>query len=182
MRRMTSFISLGLAGLLVAAVLTASQNQVFDLSTILSSSWEGSTPGNSLKLEIRSVPTDPSHQFDLFLQVTGAYQGTNVRQQGLVRLESQGRGVYLGYVPHFDPAVTALSPDAARFNEREADAACGFNLKTKGDGFVGETVGSTCVRAMRGAMGKWTIEVEPGSMRIRNVESGETLRFKRVSK
>jgi hypothetical protein len=35
---------------------------------------------------------------------------------------------------------------------------------------------------MRGAVGKWTIEVEPGSIRIRNVKSGETLRFKRVSK
>jgi hypothetical protein len=35
---------------------------------------------------------------------------------------------------------------------------------------------------MRGALKKWTVEIEPGSMRIRNVESGETLRFKRVSK
>jgi hypothetical protein len=52
----------------------------------------------------------------------------------------------------------------------------------KGDGFYGETVGSTCARAIRGALGKWTFEVEPGSMRIRNTASGETLRFKRVEK
>jgi hypothetical protein len=47
---------------------------------------------------------------------------------------------------------------------------------------VGETPGSTCALAMRGAIGKWTIEIEPGSIRIREVKSGETLRFTRVSK
>ena len=31
-------------------------------------------------------------------------------------------------------------------------------------GQSGETVGSTCLRAIRGATGKWTIEVEPGSI------------------
>jgi hypothetical protein len=36
--------------------------------------------------------------------------------------------------------------------------------------------------ALRGAVGKWTVEIEPGSIRVREVKSGETLRFKRVSK
>jgi len=174
-----------LAAALLAATFTlagASANAVFDLSSMLSGSFQGSTPGNELKLTIRSVTTDPSHLYDLYLQVMGKYQGTNVRQQGLIRLESQGNGVYFGYIPHFDATVSSMSPDAARFTESEANAACGLAMEPKGDGFIGETVGSTCVRAIRGAFGKWTVEVEPGSMRIRNVKSGETLRFKRVSK
>jgi len=174
-----------LAAALLAATFPlagASSNSVFDLSSMLSGSFQGSTPGNELKLTIRSVTTDPSHLYDLYLQVMGKYQGTNVRQQGLIRLESQGNGVYFGYIPHFDATVSSMSPDAARFTESEANAACGLVMEPKGDGFIGETVGSTCVRAIRGAFGKWTVEVEPGSMRIRNVKSGETLRFKRVSK
>jgi hypothetical protein len=35
---------------------------------------------------------------------------------------------------------------------------------------------------MRGAVGKWSLEVEPGNLRVRNVDSGETLRFQRVGK
>ena len=160
----------------------ANQNQVFELSSMLSGTFQGSTPGNDLRLTIRSATTDPSHLYDLYVQVSGKYQGNNVRQQGLIRLESQGNGVYVGYIPHFDPTVSPLSANVARFSESEANAACGLVAEPKGDGFMGETVGSTCARAIRGALGKWTIEVEPGSLRIRNVKSGETLRFKRVSK
>jgi hypothetical protein len=165
-----------------AAARPASENQVVDLTTMLGGTWEGVTPGNSLRLNIQSVTTDPSHPYDLFLLVAGSFQGTNVRQGGLIRLESQGRSVYFGFIPHFDPTVTALSPNAARFTAEEANAACGFHLKPVGDGFEGEAVGSTCARAMRGAVGKWTIQTEPGSIRLQEAKSGETLRFRRVSK
>jgi len=172
-----------LATLLTVLPLSAATvNQVFDLSSILSGTWEGSTPGNNLRLSIRSVTTDPSHPYDLFLSVSGRFEGSNVRQQGLIRLESQGKAVYFGYIPHFDPVVTSLSPDVARFSESEANAACGFNMVPKGDGFGGETTGSSCAIAMRGATGKWFIDVEPGSIRLQEAKSGETLRFKRVSK
>jgi hypothetical protein len=167
---------------LAAPARPATQSQVFDLTTMLSGTWEGATPGNTLRLNIRSVTTDPSHPYDLFLAVSGRFQETNVRQQGLIRLEPQGRSVYFGYIPHFDPTVSSLSPNAARFTSEEANAACGFHMKPRGDGFVGETTGSSCARAMRGAHSKWTIEVEPGSIRLQDSKSGETLRFKRVSK
>jgi len=174
-----------IAAVLLAATIplaAATSNPEIELSQMLSGTFRGSTPGNDLTLTIRSVTTDPSHLYDLYLQASGKYQGTNVRQQGLIRLESQGKSVYFGYIPHFDPTVSSMSASAARFSEEEANAACDLVMEPKGDGFDGETVGSTCVRAIRGAFGKWTIEVEPGSMRIRNVKSGETLRFKRVSK
>jgi hypothetical protein len=174
-----------IAAALLAATLpiaAASNNPEIDLSRMLSGIFRGSTPGNDLTLTIRSVTTDPSHLYDLYVQVSGQYQGENVRQQGLIRLESQGKSVYFGYIPHFDPTVSSMSANAARFSEEEANAACGLVMDAKGDGFAGETVGTTCARAIRGAIGKWTIEVEPGSMRIRNSKSGETLRFKRVEK
>jgi len=50
-------------------------------------------------------------------------------------------------------------------------------------GFAGDTLGSTtCALAMRGANGKWSVELEPGSVRLRNTSSGETLRFKQTGK
>lgn len=183
----TTRVTIFAAALLVAtlplgAATGAGNNQPYELSSMLSGMWQGSTPGNELQLQIRSATTDPSHLYDLYLQVSGKYQGQNIRQQGLIRLEPQGKSVYFGYIPHFDPTVSALSTDVARFTEEEANAACGLVMDPKGDGFAGETVGSTCARAIRGALGKWTIEIEPGSIRIRNVKTGETLRFKKVGK
>ena len=35
---------------------------------------------------------------------------------------------------------------------------------------------------MRGAIGKWSVELEPGSIRVRSVETGETLRFTQTQK
>jgi hypothetical protein len=126
---------------------------------------------------------DPNHPYDFFLTVTGQFETENIRQQGMIRLEQQGDNVYFTYIPHFDTSVTALSQDAGRFNERELSSACSFTLAPRGDGFVGNTLGAaTCALAMRGAVGKWSLELEPGNLRIRNVDSGETLRFQRVGK
>jgi hypothetical protein len=179
----TSLKKIALGAVLAAAVpLGAANNPVFEVASILSGTFKGSTPGNELRLDLRPVTTDREHLYDLFLECSGKYQGVNVRRQGLVRLETQGGKVYLGYIPHFDPTVSALSPEATRFSESEANAACGLTLIPRGDGFAGETPGSTCAAAMRGALGKWTVEIEPGSIRLREVKSGETLRFTRVSK
>ena len=184
MRRLAIPVLLAAAGLLAGGVSIAapSGTQVFDLATILSGTFQGSTPGNDLRLDLRPVATDTQHPYDLFLEVTGKFQGQNVRRQGLVRLELQGKDVYFGYIPHFDATVTSMSADATRFTDSEANAACGFHLAPRGDGFAGETSGSTCAFALRGAAGKWAVELEPGSILLRDTKSGETLRFKRVSK
>jgi hypothetical protein len=179
----STFKTLALAvTLAVALPLTAADSPVFGVASILSGTFKGTTPGNELRLDLRSVTTDSDHPYDMFLECAGKYQGVNVRRQGLIRLESQGGKVYLGYIPHFDATVSSLSPEVTRFTESEANAACGLTLVPRGDGFMGETPGSTCAAAMRGALGKWTIEIEPGSIRLREVKSGETLRFSRVSK
>jgi hypothetical protein len=172
-----------LAATLAASPALASEDRLYDIAKILSGTFEGSTPGNHLRLDIRNLPSDPQHLYDYFVAVTGKFEDDNVHQQGVIRLERQGKDVYFTYIPHFDPTITSLSQEAGRFTERELTSACSFVMKPVGDGFGGETLGSTsCALAMRGAIGKWTLELEPGNMRIRNVESGETLRFKQVGK
>lgn len=180
---------IGLLAILVAALMALpatgraqTANRASDLAAILSGTFQGSTPGNDLRLDLKPIPTDTEHLYDLFLEVSGKYQGGVVRRQGVLRLETQGQHAYVGYIPHFDQTVTALSPNAARFTDEEAGAACGFTLDPRGDGFAGETSGSTCAFALRGARGKWSVEVEPGSIRLREVTTGETLRFRRLGK
>lgn len=193
MKKVSLSRKLTLPALLAAAVVAllvsgqasraaASSNPALDLAQILSGTFQGTTPGNELRLDLRPVTTDSEHPYDLFLEVAGKYQGQNVRRQGVVRMETAGKDVYFGYVPHFDPTVTSMSADAARFTPSETNAACGFHLKPVGDGFTGETSGSSCAIALRGVVGKWTVELEPGGIRLRSAESGETLRFRRVSK
>jgi len=161
----------------------ASSDKVYDIAAILSNTFEGSTPGNHLTLDLRPIVVDPNHPHDLFLVVSGQFENDNIRQQGMIRLEQQGDDVYFTYIPHFSPQVTALSNEAGHFTERELSSACSFTVAPRGDGFVGNTLGSTtCALAIRGAVGKWSLELEPGNLRIRNVDSGETLRFQRVGK
>jgi hypothetical protein len=148
---------------------------------MLSGTFEGSTPGNHLRLNLSSVTLEPARPYDLFLSVSGTFEKDNIKQQGVIRLETQGADIYFTYIPHFNPLVTALSNDAGRFTERELSSACSFVLKPRGDGFAGDTLGSaTCALAMRGAIGKWSLEIEPGTLRVRNVDRGETLRFKKT--
>ena len=142
--------------------------------------WEGVTPGNHLHADIESAGFHSlRHPYDLFLEITGSFDQDNVRQQGFMHLENQGRGVYLGYIPHFDPTVTALSPGATRFSASEANAACALYMEPQGDGFFGEVQGTTCAFAIRGAIGKWSLRVEPGTLVVQSISSGETLRFQR---
>jgi hypothetical protein len=181
MRRL--LLSLLLGTLVLSPVVSASSDKLFDIASILSGTFEGSTPGNHLRLDLRPVAIDPQHPYDLFLTVSGQFEKDNVRQQGVIRLERQGSDIYFTYIPHFDPATTSLSSNAGRFTEKELSSACSFVVKPQGDGFVGDTLGSTtCSLAMRGAIGKWSVEIEPGSIRLRNTASGETLRFKQVGK
>jgi hypothetical protein len=178
-----SFVALALLGLALASpgFAQGADPPVYLVSSMLSGTYEGVTPGNHLTLNLSPVTLEPARPYDLFLSVTGRFENDNVVQQGVIRLETQGRDVYWTYIPHFNPAVTALSADAGRFTERELSSACSFVVNPKGDGFTGDTLGSaTCAMAMRGAVGKWTVELEPGSIRVRNTDSGETLRFRKT--
>ncbi|HEY7114771.1 MAG TPA: hypothetical protein VIA45_17720 [Thermoanaerobaculia bacterium] len=158
--------------------------RVLDFVPMLTGTFDGSTPGNELHAIISSLASQsPADVSNLSIRITGKYLDTPVRLQGVLRLESQGRTLVATYVPHFDPTVGIVSTEALVFQPRELEAACSFDVSPRGDGFFGETIGqTTCARAVRGATGKWSFEVEPGAIRIRSAGSGETLRFKRVSK
>lgn len=151
-----------------------------DLVSMLSGHFGGTTPGNELRLDLSTVGARAGTSFDLFLTASGRYNTRNVRRAGLLRLQTQGRDVFAAYVPHFDSTVTSMSQNAARFTEEELRASCSLYFAPSGDGFIGETRGSTsCAQALPGAVGKWTVEVDPAGIRVRNVESSETLRFAR---
>jgi hypothetical protein len=181
------------AALLVAAVLAAGCSStppppgtreapasLLDLVSMLTGRFQGTTPGNGLQLDLSTVGARAGTNFDLFVTTTGRYRDANVRRAGLLQLQTQGRDVHAAYVPHFDATVTSMSQNAAQFTPEELNAACTLYFEPNGDGFIGETRGSvTCAQAMPGAVGKWTIEVDPAGIRVRNVESGETLRFAR---
>lgn len=162
----------------------SSANPMVNLSTMLSGVFRGSTPGNELTLDIKNAGlVGSTDAFNLFVTASGRYQGTNVRDAGVLRVENQGQNVGITYIPHFDATVGGLSREALRFTEEELQSACNFVLAPRGDGYAGETLGATsCTRAIHGATGKWTIEVEQGAIRLRNAVSGETLRFQRASR
>ena len=181
MKRLLVIATLAVLAFASAALGQGSDSPVYVISSQLSGTFEGVTPGNHLTLNLSPVTLEPARPYDLFLSVTGQFENDNIVQQGVIRLETQGRDVYFTYIPHFNPQVTALSADAGRFTERELSSACSFVMNPKGDGFTGETLGTTtCALAMRGAIGKWTIETEPGGIRVRNNDSGETLRFRKA--
>ena len=158
-------------------------NPMANFSSMISGNFRGTTPGNGLMLDIKNAGFAASTDvFNLFVTASGRYQGTNVRDEGVLHVENQGQSVSLTYIPHFDPTVGSLSREATRFTPEELRSACTLVLSPRGDGYAGETMGSTtCAQAIHGATGKWTIEIEPGSIRLRNAQSGETLRFQRAS-
>lgn len=148
--------------------------------SMISGRFQGTTPGNGLRLDVSTLGARVGTRFDVFLTASGRYGDRNVRRTGLLRLETQGQTVHAAYVPHFDATVTPLSREATRFTQEELRSACDLFFAPSGDGYVGETRGSTsCAQALPGAVGKWTVEVDPAGIRIRNVGSGETLRFSR---
>ncbi|MGE5277337.1 MAG: hypothetical protein ACM3SU_10115 [Acidobacteriota bacterium] len=159
-------------------------SEVLNLASMLTGTFEGSTPGNELAVIVTGTVSPASATvYNLPVRVTGKYQDAGAREQGVIRLENQGRSVSLTYIPHFDPTAGLISSEALAFTPQELEAACNFDVVPRGDGFYGLTLGqTTCARAIRGAVGKWSFEVEPGSIRVRNAGTGETLRFRRTSK
>jgi hypothetical protein len=192
MKSLRLFIALSIASLAAAGCASSTgaggaasaPNPMTNFASMISGTFHGSTPGNGLTLDIKNAGfVGSTDVFNLFVTTSGKYQDANVRDEGVMHVENQGDGVSVTYTPHFDPTVGSLSREATRFTPEELRSACTVSLSPRGDGYAGETTGSTaCAQAIHGAIGKWTMEVEPGSFRLRNVQSGETLRFQRASR
>lgn len=153
-----------------------------DFSSMLSGTWQGVTPGNELVVRIEPVVIrNLNHPYDLFAEIRGRFENDNVAQEGYLHVITQGQGVLLGYIPHFDPTISSFSSRATRFTASEAAAACSLYLRPSGDGWAGDAEGGpTCAFAIRGAIGKWMLRVEPGTLTVQNEGTGETLRFRKA--
>jgi len=151
-----------------------------NLSRYFAGTYRGVTPGNDLMLQINPVTINIDNPYDYFLTISGKFEKTNMRQQGVIRIEPQGDSIHLGFIPHFNPGITGVSPQVGRFTSDELNSACGVYLKIEGDGFAGETRPSDCARALRGTAARsWRIEIEPNRITLKDVKTGETLRFEK---
>ena len=175
--------AIALLALVTATTAGAAPAAIDNLARYFTGYYRGATPGNSLVLQINPVTINISNPYDYFVTISGSFEKTNVREQGLIRIEPQGDSIHLGYIPHFNPGITGISPSVGRFSSDELNAACGVYLKIQGDGFAGETRPSDCARAIRGTAGRsWQVEIEPNRITLRDAKSGETLRFEKEEK
>ena len=71
MRRLLLGVLVGF--LIIGSTSLASTDKLYDIAAILSGTFEGSTPGNHLRLDLRPISIDPEHPYDLFLSVTGQF-------------------------------------------------------------------------------------------------------------
>jgi hypothetical protein len=117
-------------------------------------------PGNNLRMVVQ--PGRPVQEEQrLTVTVLGKYNGDNVHFDGLLALQPQGQSVRLIWAG------------------RRSD--CQVDIHPAGDGFEGVTMPGACQTAFQSPTpGKWQFQTEPGSFRIRNVETGETLRFRKT--
>jgi hypothetical protein len=156
-------LSLILGLLLIAgAVLFGADQPYVGLARQLVGHYDGvAGPGNKLRVIIQ--PARPSiDEQRLTVTVQCTYNGNNVRFDGFLNLEPQGSSARLTWL-------------AKRGND------CQVDIHPEGDGFVGVTLENTCQTAFQSPTpGKWEFQMEPASFRLKSVETGETLRFRKA--
>ena len=80
---MKRFLTATLASAVVLAAApstAATPDRIFEIASILQGRFEGSTPGNELLLQMSTVTIDPSHPFDVFVQVDGGVSAENAAE------------------------------------------------------------------------------------------------------
>ncbi|HEX7186091.1 MAG TPA: hypothetical protein VF756_29970 [Thermoanaerobaculia bacterium] len=150
------------------------------LASMLTGSYQAE--GTDLRLDIGSLgKTVGAEGYRLFARVTGRNGGQNVREQGVVRLDTEGGDVLVTLIPHFDATITELSPNVGQFSPAELNAACDLYLRPAQGGYAGATQGSgTCIRAVGGAVGQWSVTVQPDTIRLSGSQAGQELVFRRI--
>ncbi len=162
----TSFSKLSTAALSMLVVFAsaglAADQPYVGLAKQLVGHYDG-VAGPANKLRVIVQPARPSiDEQRLTVTVQGTYNGNNVRFDGFLTLEPQGDSARLIWLMR-------------RGNE------CQVDIHPEGDGFVGVTLPATCQTAFQNPTpGKWEFQTEPGSFRLKSVETGETLRFRKV--
>jgi hypothetical protein len=147
---------------------------------MISGTYRVQEQGSDLRLTF-SGTGGTGQRLDLFTSLRGSFGGRNVAEQGILHLESEGPDALATYTPHFDPAVTVLSPNLYDFSQAETQAACSVVLRPDADGWEGDTEEKgTCVRAIGGAVGRWRVEIRKGEILFTNRESQQSLVFRKT--
>lgn len=157
------WVALTLGFLVALTSVAVGEDQVYvGLAKQLTGHYDGvAGPGNKLRVLVQPARPFIDEQ-RLTVTVQGKYNGSNVFFDGLLSLQPQGDSARL---------IWAM--------KRGAD--CQVDIHPEGDGFIGVSLAGTCQIAFQNPTpGKWEFQTEPGSFRIRSVETGETLRFRKV--
>ena len=157
-------ISILAFSLLAAASLLIAQEPSLEIARQLTGYYEGVGPANHLKMTIqpgRPVVNVPNtYQFDV--AILGKYEKTNVSLRGNLAVQREADGVRIAW-------------------KRDDGQGCDTHLRPEGDGFEGRTLEGACQSAFQNpVLGSWSFHTEPGSIVVREVRTGETLRFRRT--
>lgn len=116
----------------------------------------------------------------MFASATGQAGGRTVNERAVISLEWDGNDTQVSVVPRFDPTITQLS-DIPEASPDEIRSACTFDLDPTQTGYSGQTRdGEACVRAVRGAVGRWNIEVTRDTLQL-SMSDDQELVFRRVA-
>jgi hypothetical protein len=155
------------------------QGPAFEVASMLSGTYQLRDDKSDLRLQIGSTSGAGSN-FNLLATASGTYEGRDLHQQGVIRLDTEGPDVRMSVIPHFAP-VTELSPDVNRFSGTELQAVCSLYLEPDEGKWRGATQGpGTCVQAVTGAAGQWQVEILPGALRFTDVGTKQALVFQKT--
>lgn len=159
-------VALSLAMLSAAVFSAARAEQASDLLARQIVGWYDGVAGPENKLRItvqpgRPVPGEPS-TYQFIVTIQGRYDRSNVNLTGALVIQPQGESARLEW-------ATARQTD------------CQLDIHPAGDGFQGTTAAGACQLAFQSPTpGRWEFQTEPGSLRVRSVDTGETLRFRKT--
>lgn len=146
---------------LIATAARSEQDPAAEAADLLRGAWEGSSPGNTLLINVRPGAPEPNEQaYSLPVTIIGKKGGTNVNIQGVLRFQREGTSVRLWWI-----------------SER---GGCDIPLAPAGDGFQGEAMPGVCATAFQQpVVGKWLLDFDGVNLKLSRADTGETLRFKK---
>lgn len=154
----------------------ARHNSLVSALSLLSGRFHGTSPENDLGLEFERVRDPRTASVSLRVMVSGLYRGQTVRRSDLLSLQSHATSPDAAYFLDFDPATASVA--AVRSRTGGPRVVCAAPLKPDGEGFRAEI---SCGKGFPAAAGRWAIEIQPGKVRLRSLESNESLEFSKLN-
>lgn len=169
-RRLSKSLAVAVALAMFAAVLprlalAAGANEPsVDLASLLQGRYDGvAGPGNQLHVVVQPRSAGSSNTYVFEVTIQGKYEDRTISLHGPLKVEREGT--------------------AARLTWSNGRASCDFPFKRVGDAFEGQSLRDACMTAFQVPVpGTWTVHIEPGTVTIKSVETGETLRFAKSQK